>query len=62
MSVAGLQGHPLTTPVGVLANRLCHHRGVAQVPGAAEKTNVVGVLGSSRTARAGPETDTLRAA
>ena len=61
MSVAGLQGHPLATPVGfwqtdfVITGVLPRCRG-------AEKTNVVGVLGSSRTARAGPETDTLRAA
>lgn len=60
-SVAGLQGYPLATPVGfwqtdfVITGVLPRCRG-------AEKTNVVGVLGSSHTARAGPETDTLRAA
>ena len=54
MSVAGLQGHPLTTPVGfwqtdsVITGVLPGCRG-------AEKTNKVGILGSSHTARAGPE-------
>lgn len=61
MSVAGLQGHRLATPVGFRQTDSVI-TGVLPRCWGAEKTNVVGILGSSHTARAGPETDTLGAA
>ena len=54
MSVAGLQGHPLATPVGFQQTDSVI-TGVLPGCWGAEKTNKLGVLGSSHTARAGPE-------
>ena len=51
MSVAGLQGHRLATPVGF---RQTDSVITGVLPGCwgAEKTNVVGILGSSQIGRA----------